>query len=201
MGLLFSINKKKEDDPAIWGPPLWDELHRAARNFSNPEVFEQFLIYVSRNRLPCGECKEFFDKHVIHSGFLDTLREARPADIELFFYDFHNKVNTKLGKKRFRIEEYDTKYTAAPARPVKNFVTVRYGVAGQAKATMPLVVANDGACVYGRAFYQRLVPYFNTRGFAVERLELHSTAIDPDAMYFSDFDEPLEVVLRPLDGP
>lgn len=108
---MFYLKKKDEKKnmgiyPAVWGPQQWALLHLMAELYPiEPSEKRQgqmkgFLDNLCPN-LPCGgcalHCQEYMKEH--------------PPDVSsrnnLFMYlvDFHNAVNTRLGKRVFSYKE------------------------------------------------------------------------------------------------
>jgi len=81
-------------DPNIWGPHLWATMHTLAlRADADREnlAFGNFLNSL-HFLLPCNRCKDDYSKYVNTNGY--------PLTNEAFAWtvNFHNYVNTKLGK-------------------------------------------------------------------------------------------------------
>lgn len=77
---------------AVAGRKLWAELH-AKRN-ADQQWFESWL-----KRVPCGECR---------TGAKAILEQLPPVFGDGWFewtVNFHNKVNEKLGKPQFTLDE------------------------------------------------------------------------------------------------
>jgi hypothetical protein len=83
------------------GPPIWKDLHTFAKSWDgNIDTQTEFLKKVT-NRIPCGECKQFWVKNKIQN--------PAPTDNKENFFawtvDTHNKVNIKLNKPTISLEE------------------------------------------------------------------------------------------------
>lgn len=98
----------KEHPPEKWGPSLWQELHeRPSKIGSRPfgHLIDRkrefaWLVDDFSKRIPCEECREHFLKHLLAHRLPETLDEYAAWIIE-----YHNVVNAKLGKPRWRDPE------------------------------------------------------------------------------------------------
>lgn len=100
-------------DPAVWGPTFWRTFHTMAKYYSknpSPIFAEKMKLYISAIPwiLPCDKCR-------MHAQiYIDlNLRDSTVANDEnltLFFFNFHNAVNKRLGKREYSIEEVKKMY-------------------------------------------------------------------------------------------
>lgn len=87
--------------PAVWGPGLWLFLHTISFNY--PEVpssvdkgnMLRFLKSLSEV-LPCKTCSDHFKRHL--SQDMDASVLSSRETFSKWLFDFHNKVNARLGK-------------------------------------------------------------------------------------------------------
>jgi hypothetical protein len=86
-----------------WSIPTWMFFHGLAEKIDNDyykthnkEVFD--IVNIICQNLPCPYCRVNATKYLkkIHINTLKT-----KEDLKMFFFDFHNHVNKKLGKKIF----------------------------------------------------------------------------------------------------
>lgn len=78
------------------GSALWGELHTFCRDFiGTPDEFATWLAGYLK-RLPCGDCRKHSREWV----------KANPPTSDLFAWsvDWHNAVNTRLGKATMTVE-------------------------------------------------------------------------------------------------
>ena len=88
-------------DPKVWGPGLWRKLHAAASGF-NPARSLQFRLWIEtfHQVIPCAECAHHFKEVVLLHPYMqiDALSMLSKKNVVLFFFWFHNVVNSKIGK-------------------------------------------------------------------------------------------------------
>lgn len=82
-------------DGAVWGPPLWAEIH------ARPELpfdVERERTFFSRlpARIPCCDCKTHFVEYTAANPI--PLSDRDPAKLRAWAVDFHNSVNLRLDK-------------------------------------------------------------------------------------------------------
>ncbi len=117
------VDKPSYPQNEEWGPLLWLILHTLAEKAgkqTNPitlgdetrawPLFVKTLVPI----IPCPYCKEHFEHYLQSKPF--TL----PMDyyewktyIPLYFYDFHEAVNHRLGKPSFPFSSLSTQYANA----------------------------------------------------------------------------------------
>lgn len=98
----------KEHPPEKWGPLMWQELHARPHRKALPfggliDRRREFSWLVDDfiPRIPCEECREHFLKHLLAHKLPETAEEYADWTIE-----YHNVVNAKLGKPRWRQPEH-----------------------------------------------------------------------------------------------
>jgi hypothetical protein len=107
----ISINEPPVTNPIIFGPKLWFSFHNMAKVYPD---FPTDLVKIRMKNiilgipylLPCNSCFE----HSI--AYLDDLDDCKLNDIcscrknlIIFFVDFHNYVNAKLGKSIYKLTD------------------------------------------------------------------------------------------------
>lgn len=83
-------------DKRVWGPPMWDSLHSAAKaGLLTPDWIADFT-----RRVPCGECR-------LH--WMKLLQQIPPRydDQYQWSVDVHNEVNKRIGKPVWAPEATD----------------------------------------------------------------------------------------------
>lgn len=97
----------------LWGPHAWTFLHAASFNYpDNPSREKREsareLFRSLRHMLPCEECCQHycseFDKDPV-DNHLDSKYK-----LSLWVVNFHNRVNTRLGKKNVSYEDARAMY-------------------------------------------------------------------------------------------
>ena len=105
----ISLSESPNKDATVFGPKLWYCLHNAAKAYpDSPTKLVQDrmknVILGIPYLIPCDSCYE-------HSlSYIDTLEEYKLNNIcssrknlIIFFVEFHNHVNRRLGKKIYNI--------------------------------------------------------------------------------------------------
>jgi hypothetical protein len=109
-------------DKSVWGNTTWYLFHTMAHNIKETEFLsiKSDLIYVVKTisaNLPCPECSQDatiqLDK--VNFASINTKQEFK-----LLLFNFHNRVNTKLGKPVYDIAELDAKYSKANITAIYN---------------------------------------------------------------------------------
>jgi FAD-linked sulfhydryl oxidase len=101
--------------PEVFGPPLWFCLHNAAHHYPEnaaPTYAERMkgIIIGLPVLIPCTTCKEHATAYIEEKKH--TLMEVCKSrkTLVIFFIDFHNYVNQRLGKKIYSYEEAEALY-------------------------------------------------------------------------------------------
>ena len=99
---------------SYWCPPCWNLFHTLSYKIKNYNEFAlikndfwNVLISICTN-LPCPICKEHATKLILSANKKLILQSNR--NLQLFFIDFHNKVNINKRKPLFSIEQADNIY-------------------------------------------------------------------------------------------
>lgn len=102
-------------DPEVFGPALWFVLHNSAAHYpenASPIMASQMIGFIKGlpAMIPCASCKEHATAHIeANVANLPTICSKR-SNLEAFFVEFHNKVNKKLGKPMFTVEQAEKMY-------------------------------------------------------------------------------------------
>ena len=114
-----------------WATYTWYLFHTIGQRinpiyFKNNRIMCLSLIYNICDILPCPICKEHAVKYLISSNFRNI---ATKQELNLFMFNFHNSVNTRLGKKQSKLEELN-KYNYINKNRLYhgfcNYITARY---------------------------------------------------------------------------
>ena len=123
----MTMSGKSNINPIIWGPKFWEVFHFTAFGYpekqtdTDKEVYKQFYINFFKV-LPCDACVKS-SPEILNVNDLDKALVSRTTLIK-WTYDFHDKVNVKLGKKSPSFENFisnfnsrDTYYISVPIVP------------------------------------------------------------------------------------
>ena len=97
-------NHTSYSDSKIWGPVMWFNIHRVAKEAITKELIEEFINYitVTVNKLPCETCKIHAMKYVEqnHPDMYSKLKDNQGEYNGMFKWTwiFHNAVNSRLNK-------------------------------------------------------------------------------------------------------
>lgn len=88
-------------NPATWGPSFWRVLHTVA--FSYPEqptdaqkqAAESFFNSLTE-LLPCEKCRKHYTAFLRENPV--AAHNSSGSELSEYIYDFHNRVNQRLGK-------------------------------------------------------------------------------------------------------
>jgi hypothetical protein len=92
--------------PSVWGPPLWNVLHRIGLPSRIPSLQNDsereglWLITHLHTILPCKECRD----HLIHFKTTNPIPKSY-ATLGEWICALHNSVNEKLGKEIYSRED------------------------------------------------------------------------------------------------
>lgn len=111
----MALSGKSNVNPKIWGPKFWDVFHFTAFGYpKNPnetdkESYKQFYTNFFKI-LPCDVCANS-SQEIFSATDLDNALVSREELIK-WTYDFHDKVNVKLGKKSPSFENFVSNFTS-----------------------------------------------------------------------------------------
>lgn len=105
------INKKT--GPALWGRPFWFTLHFGALNYPDSptkdmiEMSVGFILGIPV-MLPCDICKNHAYEYIQERRKKLYKIASSKESLFRFYWEFHNEVNKKNGKRQLSLEEvYD----------------------------------------------------------------------------------------------
>ena len=106
----YSVKKKNNNNPNVWGPGYWFLLHVGSLNYpssASPIVakkMENYIIGIP-SIIPCFDCKchaiSYIESQIPN---LSKICEGRDSLFK-FYVDFHNSVNERLGKTVITLED------------------------------------------------------------------------------------------------
>lgn len=105
---IIDLNNIKQTDPSLWGPSFWKSFHTMAKYYSSdpsPVFSEKMKKFISCIPwiLPCDKCRMHAQIYIDLNLSNDTV--SSNEKLFLFFFNFHNAVNKRLGKKELTLEE------------------------------------------------------------------------------------------------
>ena len=99
----------------VWGNSIWYLFHTLAEKI-NPEKFQEqknnlfeTIKIICRN-LPCPDCSDHASKQLNNSN-IKIINDKET--FKLFLLEFHNRINRKLNKPTFTLDELNAKYKTA----------------------------------------------------------------------------------------
>jgi hypothetical protein len=106
-------NITKKSGPSLWGKPFWFSLHFGALNYTDSPSDDMIKMSVGfitgiPVMLPCVICRNHAFEYI--NKRRDTLYKVSSSKESLFrfYWEFHNEVNGKNGKRQISISEaYD----------------------------------------------------------------------------------------------
>jgi hypothetical protein len=92
----------------VWGPSLWRVLHSLSFSIEdgNKNDRKNFLDVLEslRSLLPCEDCRQHF------CAYMKENNPNEAADLAVWTFDFHNAVNTRLGKPQYGFNDVSKLY-------------------------------------------------------------------------------------------
>ena len=111
----MTMSGKSNINPIIWGPKFWDVFHFTAFGYpekqtgADTEVYKQFYINFFKV-LPCDACAKS-SQEILNVNDLDKALVSKEELIK-WTYDFHDKINIKLGKKSPSFKNFISSFTS-----------------------------------------------------------------------------------------
>jgi hypothetical protein len=103
-------NYPNTSNPEVWGPAFWFSLHNGAIRYPNnaspiwKERMKNFILGIPV-MLPCEKCSDDATSYLESNYFRINDVVSGKEKLFKFFWEFHNYVNKKLGKKQISLEE------------------------------------------------------------------------------------------------
>jgi hypothetical protein len=98
-----------------WGKPMWQSMHYVALKYPQNPTNEEKMNYMNYYKsigdiLPCPPCRKHYKKMLEDHPMNDEVMQSNDT---LFAWTvfLHNKVNQRLGKKIYTVEEAKKLYT------------------------------------------------------------------------------------------
>lgn len=95
-----------------WGPKKWKEIHTFTLNYPETpsENYKKKAIHYILSfphTLPCKECETNTTNFLSQFNYEDLYKICSSKELLiLFFFNYHNKVNQRLGKKIMSLEDF-----------------------------------------------------------------------------------------------
>lgn len=90
------MSKKK------WGPLLWNIIHILSNKYNrniNNDIFKLLFQREITNIIPCKICKKHYNNFIKNNNIFSN-------NFELNIYEFHNDVNIRLEKSKYKNFDY-----------------------------------------------------------------------------------------------
>jgi len=106
---MSTISEKFNITPTFWGPYFWKTFHITAFGYpDNPNkvdksAYQNFYDNFMKI-LPCDKCSNSAQRNVLKTDW-EYILSSRDRLIK-WTYDFHDKVNKKLGKKSPSFDDF-----------------------------------------------------------------------------------------------
>jgi hypothetical protein len=110
---------------STWGPLLWRILHIAAENGKrHTNTFWSRAIEALGDAIPCTECRGHFASYIAAHPFSPPSGGGSVRDyVRTWLLDFHNDVNSRLGKPAFLSSDLQGTYSGVDiAVPINQFM-------------------------------------------------------------------------------
>jgi hypothetical protein len=113
---------------SVWGPVTWRLLHmmvlKANDNLTPTQIIElKNIILRILTNLPCPYCTSHAMAHITSSNYKSI---QNVADLRVFMFQFHNKVNQRLNKNLITYEQHTDIYCKLQLVPVINDFIINY---------------------------------------------------------------------------
>jgi hypothetical protein len=113
-----------------WGNNIWYLFHSLAHKIREDKFDIQknniiFIIKTICDTLPCPDCSKDATNMLNKIDF-NTIRNKN--DLKMFFFNFHNAINAKLGKPKFSHESLDAKYNNVNIDALYNNLYIIYNI-------------------------------------------------------------------------
>ena len=106
----ITVQYANSGNPEVWGPAMWFSLHNGALRYpkkASPvwcERMKYFILGIPV-MVPCEKCADHATTY-IESKYNELNKIVSDKDnLFEFFWEFHNFVNTRLGKRHILLKE------------------------------------------------------------------------------------------------
>ena len=115
-------------DKKVWGNFIWYLFHTLAEKI-NPTKFQEQknnlfeVVKIICSNLPCPECSDHASKELQRVN-INNINDKET--FKLFLLEFHNRVNTRLKKQQFTLDELNNKYKLAKLNGILHNFNIVY---------------------------------------------------------------------------
>jgi hypothetical protein len=132
-------------DPKVFGSGTWFVLHLLATNANSPDKIDQYIETFKTiiSNIKCGSCRlhamQYFNDNPI-DAYRDLVdNKGTLVGMAKYVWQFHNAVNTRLGKPLF---DWETAYTMY-ATPDSGVCTTSCGEGSESNpSVIPTLIPN-----------------------------------------------------------
>jgi hypothetical protein len=125
--IIETQNQTNDNTRVRWGPSIWFLFHTLSykikdSEFSRLKIELLDLIKSICVNLPCPTCASHATQYIQRLNY-NTINNK--DNLKMFFFNFHNDVNNRLGTTLFLLSDLDAKYeNANTINIIKNFISV-----------------------------------------------------------------------------
>jgi hypothetical protein len=105
--------------PEIWGPALWGAIHMACLTGTATAEFMNAIADV----IPCPSCGTHFSQLLMEFPFPDG---GDASTLFQWSVNVHNKVNARIGKPVFTVEQALQRWSGQPASQFNVIILVLF---------------------------------------------------------------------------
>jgi len=115
-------------DKKVWGNSIWYLFHTLAEKI-NPTKFQEQknnlfeVVKIICSNLPCPDCSDHASKELQRVN-INNINDKET--FKLFLLEFHNRVNTRLKKQQFTLDELNNKYKLAKLNGILHNFNIVY---------------------------------------------------------------------------
>jgi len=115
-------------DKKVWGNSIWYLFHTLAEKINATKFQEQknnlfAVVKIICSNLPCPDCSEHASKELQRVN-INNINDKET--FKLFLLEFHNRVNTRLKKQQFTLDELNNKYKLAKLNGILHNFNIVY---------------------------------------------------------------------------
>lgn len=115
-------------DKKVWGNSIWYLFHTLAEKINATKFQEQKnnlfeIVKIICSNLPCPECSDHASKELRRVN-INNINDKET--FKLFLLEFHNRVNTRLQKPQFTLDELNNKYKLAKLNGILHNFNIVY---------------------------------------------------------------------------
>ena len=164
---MDSLTKNNFNDPKIFGPGLWLNIHIVSLDCDNDDKINNFINYINliASKLPCGQCKNHFLKYLNKNPLENYILDPDYLGMFKWSWKFHNTVNFFLKKPIINLESAIQIYSnnnIIPCQIMETSTDPELGLACEARSNPdPSKQAKPGRG--GKEGLEKKIPTYGTR--------------------------------------